>query len=53
MHWLFLQAADSAGSTSMLPIGTGKGEPQFEGTVIPIAAAEAAGTGPKIPVFYW
>jgi hypothetical protein len=53
MHCLSLQATDSAGSTSVLPLGVGKDEPQYEGTVIPIAAAEEAGAGPKIPVFYW
>lgn len=47
------QATDSASATSLLPNGLAEGEPQYEGTVVPIADAEAAGKGPNIPVLYW
>lgn len=48
-----LQATDSASGKSLEPNGLTPGEPEYEGAVVPVAAAEAAGADVKIPVLYW
>jgi len=48
-----LQATDTAAGTSIEPNGLVAGEPQYEGTVVPVAAAEALAANVTIPVVYW
>lgn len=47
------QATDAAVGVSLEPNGAGKNAPQYEGLVVPVAAAEAVAANTSISVLYW
>jgi hypothetical protein len=54
-HTRHAQATDAAGAAAVEPSGLGPNEPQYDGVVVPLPAAEAlaAADNVSVPVLYW